>query len=286
MWRPALLLILSADLLAHVVFLFEFVVSPADYCLTSAESVDYLDLQFVAIQLVAALLSTGLVFLGLSLTLRPVHEGGHTERWLAVGALQLLALSAESAGLTGVVSSRRRSWVLALVGAQALAAAVALAGSLLAGAQRPRELPVDLADVDTSPAFRQLFEDSYGKPSLEKLERFLEMRSVRGSIRLQARARCSAQFCGAIFLRRNFARNSDWPLRRPRSSAARTARSRGSAAPSPRSASPTSRSSSTPPSARSRPSSRRRRSRRSTAHSASSATGATRPPSRRARHAS
>ena len=195
MWRPALLLILSADLLAHVVFLFEFVVSPADYCLTSAESVDYLDLQFVAIQLVAALLSTGLVFLGLSLTLRPVHEGGHTERWLAVGALQLLALSAESAGLTGVVSSRRRSWVLALVGAQALAAAVALAGSLLAGAQRPRELPVDLADVDTSPAFRQLFEDSYGKPSLEKLERFLEMRSVRGSIRLQARAQSSAQFC-------------------------------------------------------------------------------------------
>ena len=87
MWRPILLLILSADLLAHVVFLFEFVVSPADYCLTSAESVDYLDLQFVAIQLVAALLSTGLVFLGLSLTLRPVHEGGHTERWLAVGAL-------------------------------------------------------------------------------------------------------------------------------------------------------------------------------------------------------
>ena len=281
MWRPALLLILSADLLAHVVFLFEFVVSPADYCLTSAESVDYLDLQFVAIQLVAALLSTGLVFLGLSLTLRPVHEGGHTERWLAVGALQLLALSAESAGLTGVVSSRRRSWVLALVGAQALAAAVALAGSLLAGAQRPRELPVDLADVDTSPAFRQLFEDSYGKPSLEKLERFLEMRSVRGSIRLQARAQCSAQFCGF-----QFARNSDWPLRRPRSSAARTARSRGSAAPSPRCASPTSRSSSTPPSARSRPSSRRRRSRRSTARSASSATGATRPRSRRARRGS
>ena len=284
MWRPALLLILSADLLAHVVFLFEFVVSPADYCLTSAESVDYLDLQFVAIQLVAALLSTGLVFLGLSLTLRPVHEGGHTERWLAVGALQLLALSAESAGLTGVVSSRRRSWVLALVGAQALAAAVALAGSLLAGAQRPRELPVDLADVDTSPAFRQLFEDSYGKPSLEKLERFLEMRSVRGSIRLQARAQCSAQslrnFRGAIL------RAILTGLRRPRSSAARTARSRGSAAPSPRCASPTSRSSSTPPSARSRPSCRRRRSRRSTAHSASNATGATRPPSRRGRRAS
>ena len=285
MWRPALLLILSADLLAHVVFLFEFVVSPADYCLTSAESVDYLDLQFVAIQLVAALLSTGLVFLGLSLTLRPVHEGGHTERWLAVGALQLLALSAESAGLTGVVSSRRRAWVLALVGAQALAAAVALAGSLLAGAQRPRELPVDLADVDTSPAFRQLFEDSYGKPSLEKLERFLEMRSVRGSIRLQARAQCSEQFCGAIPAAQCCAQFSP-PLRRPRSSAARTARSRGSAAPSPRSASPTSRSSSTPPSARSRPSSRRRRSRRSTALNASSATGATRPPSRRARRGS
>ena len=206
MWRPALLLILSADLLAHVIFLFEFVVSPADYCLTSAESVDYLDLQFVAIQLVAALLSTGLVFLGLSLTLRPVHEGGHTERWLAVGALRC-SRSRPRAPADG---RRRRGGGrgCSRSSARRAAAAVALAGSLLAGAQRPRELPVDLADVDTSPAFRQLFEDSYGKPSLEKLERFLEMRSVRGTIRLQARAQCSAQFSRRNLLRRKFARNS------------------------------------------------------------------------------
>ena len=71
-WRNALLTILFGDFVAHIAFLIQFVVSPADYCLTSVEAQDYIELRFVTIQLAAALLSTGVVFLGFSLTLRPV----------------------------------------------------------------------------------------------------------------------------------------------------------------------------------------------------------------------
>ena len=49
------------------------------------------------------------------------------------------------------------------------------------------ELPMALDEVNTQPAFRAHFEDGLGRPSLDRLERFLEVRSVRSSIRAQLR---------------------------------------------------------------------------------------------------
>ena len=49
------------------------------------------------------------------------------------------------------------------------------------------DLPLALDEINTQPAFRQHFEDGLGRPSLERLERFLEVRSVRQSIRAQLR---------------------------------------------------------------------------------------------------
>ena len=57
--RGLLLLLLAANLLAHAAFVSEFVLNPVDYCLTSREAVDYVDINFVWVQMGAALLAAG-----------------------------------------------------------------------------------------------------------------------------------------------------------------------------------------------------------------------------------
>ena len=62
-------------------------------------------------------------------------------------------------------------------------------------------MPIALDEVETSPAFREHFEDGLGRPSLERLERFLEVRSVRTSIRAQLRrSNASLAWLGAALL--------------------------------------------------------------------------------------
>ena len=56
-----------------------------------------------------------------------------------------------------------------------------------------------LDEVETAHAFRPFFEDESGFPSLAKLERFLEVRSVRGSIRAALRhSNAALSACGAV----------------------------------------------------------------------------------------
>ena len=70
-------------------FLFAFVINPIDYCLTSREAVDYIDVSFVYARMGAAILAAVLAFLGFSLALRPVRDERRMERALAVLAAVL-----------------------------------------------------------------------------------------------------------------------------------------------------------------------------------------------------
>ena len=59
-----------------VAFLFVFVVNPIDYCLTSREAIDYVDVSFVYVRMIAAILAATIAFFGFSLALRPVRTSG------------------------------------------------------------------------------------------------------------------------------------------------------------------------------------------------------------------
>ena len=184
--RGLYLLTLFSALFLDGAFLFVFVVNPIDYCLTSREAIDYVDVSFVYVRMVAALLAAALAFLGFSLALRPVRDERRMERALAVLAAQALAALAVSGGLLGPSSEPRRRaihWCLLVHGAGGCLAAL----HALLTRRGALELPMALDEVDTQPAFRAHFEDGRGRPSLERLERFLEVRSVRASIRAQLR---------------------------------------------------------------------------------------------------
>ena len=185
--RGLLLLSLAANLLLNATFVVLFVLNPVDYCLTSREAVDYVDVSFVWVQMGAALLTAALAFAAFSFALRPVAERRRTERLLTIAALMLTGMACCSVGLVSPVSDGRRRAVRLLLGAQSLCGALA-ALSAYRVRKRSKRLPVDLEDIETAPAFRHLFQDAQGRPSLERLEHLLEMRSVRRSIRAELRS--------------------------------------------------------------------------------------------------
>ena len=182
-------------------FLFIFVVNPIDYCLTSREAIDYVDVSFVYVRMIAALLAATLAFLGFSLALRPVRDERRMERALAVLAAEILAALAASGGLLGPSSEPRQRAVRYCLLAHAAGSALAALHAMLTR-RGALELPMALDEVNTQPAFRAHFEDDLGRPSLERLERFLEVRSVRSSIRAQFRRSNSslAWLGGALLL--------------------------------------------------------------------------------------
>ena len=53
-------------------FLLLYVLNPVDFCLSSREAIDYVDLSFVWVRMVSALLTTALAFCSCSFLLRPV----------------------------------------------------------------------------------------------------------------------------------------------------------------------------------------------------------------------
>ena len=223
--RGLLLLLLAANLLLNATFVVLFVLNPVDYCLTSREvrpysrmegwsasgprksgpqhrnlatfdpepipdptqAVDYVDVSFVWVQMGAGLVTATLGFTAFSFALRPVAERRRAERLLTIAALLLVGMAVCSVGLVAPVSDGRRRAVRLLIGAQALCGALA-ATSAYRARKRSKRLPVDLEDIETAPAFRHLFQDAQGRPSLERLEHLLEMRSVRRSIRAELRS--------------------------------------------------------------------------------------------------
>lgn len=185
--RGFYLLVLFIAFAFDVAFLFSFVINPNDYCLTSREAVDYVDVSFVYVRLVSALAAVGCGFIGFSLALRPVRSERRMERALAVLAAEVLALITTSGGLLGPSSDPRRQAVRYVLYAHAAGATLAGLRALLTR-RGSIDLPMALDDVSTAPAFRSAFEEpGSGRPSLERLERFLEIRSVRGSIRAHLR---------------------------------------------------------------------------------------------------
>ena len=185
--RGFYLLVLVAAFAFDAAFVFAFVVSPVDYCLTSREAVDYVDISFVYVRLVAALGAVTCGFMGFSLALRPVRMERRMERALTVLAAELAAAISASAGLLGPSSEQRQRAIRVVLCTHAAAAALAGLRALLTR-QGAIDLPMALDEVSTAPAFRAHFEEPDTKqPSLERLERFLEVRSVRGSIRAQLR---------------------------------------------------------------------------------------------------
>ncbi len=185
--RGAFLLLLLANLVFHAAFVVLFVLNPVDYCLTSREAVDYVDVSFVWVQMGAALLAAALAFAGFSLALRPVEDRRRSERLLSIAALMLTGMACCSAGLISPVSDGRYRAIRLLLGVQSACAFVA-AYSAYRARKRSKRLPIDLEDIETAPAFRHLFQDAQGRPSLERLEHLLEMRSVRRSIRAELRS--------------------------------------------------------------------------------------------------
>ena len=151
------------------------------------QAVDYVDVSFVWVQMGAGLLTATLGFTAFSFALRPVAERRRAERLLTIAALLLVGMAVCSVGLVAPVSGGRRRAVRLLIGAQALCGALA-AVSAYRARKRSKRLPIDLEDIETAPAFRHLFQDAQGRPSLERLEHLLEMRSVRRSIRAELRS--------------------------------------------------------------------------------------------------
>ena len=78
--RGAFLLTLFTAFALDAAFVFAFVVNPVDFCLTSREAIDYVDVSFVYVRMIAAVVATGLGFLGFSLALRPVKEARRMDR--------------------------------------------------------------------------------------------------------------------------------------------------------------------------------------------------------------
>lgn len=185
--RGFYLLVLVIAFVFDAAFVFAFVVDPVDFCLTSREAVDYVDVSFVYVRLAAALSAVALGFLGFSLALRPVRMERRMERALTVFGAELLAGISASAGLLGPSSEQRQKALQVVIWTHAAAATLAGLRALLTR-QDAIDLPMALDEVSTAPAFRAHFEEPDTKqPSLERLERFLEVRSVRGSIRAQLR---------------------------------------------------------------------------------------------------
>ena len=200
--RGLYLLVLCAAFALDVVFLFAFVVNPIDYCLTSLEAIDYIDISFVYVRMSTAVLASFLGFTGFSLALQPLRDQRRAlERSLSVLAAEVLAAATASGGFLGPASEPRRLAVRIVVAAHLLSALFATLHSLLSR-RAAIDLPMSLDEVDTSPAFRKHFEDGMGRPSLERLERFLEVRSVRASIRAQLHRSnsCLAWLGGALLL--------------------------------------------------------------------------------------
>ena len=127
------------------------------------------------VQMGAGLVTATLGFTAFSFALRPVAERRRAERFLTIAALLLVGMAVCSVGLVAPVSDGRRQAVRLLIGAQAVCGALA-AGSAYRARKRSKRLPVDLEDIETAPAFRHLFQDAQGRPSLERLEHLLEMR--------------------------------------------------------------------------------------------------------------
>ena len=123
--RGLFLLILFTAWAADGVFLFSFVMNPVDFCLTSREAIDYVDVSFVYVRMAAALSATVLGFLGFSLALRPAVHARRMDRALAVLACEVLAGVAASAGLLGPSSEPRRDAVRHLLYAHLAAASFA-----------------------------------------------------------------------------------------------------------------------------------------------------------------
>ena len=146
-----------------------------------------MDVSFVWVQMGAGLVTATLGFTAFSFALRPVAERRRAERFFTIAALLLVGMAVCSVGLVAPVSDGRRQAVRLLIGAQALCGALAAASAYRAR-KRSKRLPVDLEDIETAPAFRHLFQDAQGRPSLERLEHLLEMRSVRRSIRAELRS--------------------------------------------------------------------------------------------------
>ena len=198
-------------------FLFVFVVNPIDYCLTSWRPSIISTSPSSTSAWLPRILAAILGFLGFSLALRPVRDERRMERALAVLAAEALAAAAASGGLLGPSLDQRRDAVRACLLAHAAGAALAALHAMLTR-RSALDLPMALDEVNTLPAFRAHFEDGLGRPSLERLERFLEVRSVRSSIRAQLR-RSNARLYGlggALLLLSlcNFAlelRRTRWP---------------------------------------------------------------------------
>ena len=108
------------------------------------------------------------------------------ERALTVLAAQALSALAASGGLLGPSSEPRRRAVHSCLLVHAAGGCLAALHALLTR-RGALELPMALDEVNTQPAGRAHFEDGLGRPSLDRLERFLEVRSVRSSIRAQLR---------------------------------------------------------------------------------------------------
>ena len=186
--RGLYLVVIFVAFALDVAFVFTFVVSPIDYCLTSREAIDYVDVSFVYVQLLAALFAAACGFCALSIALRPVYDARRkVEHSLAVLATCALAAASASGGLLGPSSEPRQHAIRWVFAAHIVAATLSAVRSLLLARQGGGKVPIALDEVETAPAFRAHFEDADGRPSLERLERFLEIRSVRGSIRAQLR---------------------------------------------------------------------------------------------------
>ena len=78
--RGLYLLVLFGAFVLDVGFAVAFVLLPVDFCLTSREAVDYVDLSFVYVRLGAALAACACGFIGFSLALRPVRDERRAER--------------------------------------------------------------------------------------------------------------------------------------------------------------------------------------------------------------
>lgn len=148
--RGAFLSILFLAFALDVCFLVTFVVNPVDFCLTSREAVDYIDVSFVYVRMVAAMLALSFGFLGFSLALRPVKETRRYDRALAVLAAEALAAICASGGLLGPSSEPRRQAITAVMLTHAAAAALASLHALLTK-RGSLHLPLALDDVDTAP---------------------------------------------------------------------------------------------------------------------------------------
>ena len=184
--RGLLLLLLFGSLFGQLALLVQEIVAPNDYCLTSREAAEYVDVSFVWAHVGAALAAAVLAFGALSLALRAAPTLHRTERCVASAAFSAAAAVVNTAGLlapAGDAQQRTIGWLMLV---QSACAALAVGVALGARAGAPG--PACLDHAHTRHAFRDFFDDAEtGMPSLAKLERFLEVRSVRGSIRASFR---------------------------------------------------------------------------------------------------